>query len=126
MWVCENLSSVVDKLDESIPLEGQVHSVNKNKRLERLRKAGNVVHDIFNNGLCNRGRELRVLGLRKDDLPLPEYRYGYYHEGRWDRIREIVSPIMEQIILDAAVEQNISLELIPDSSTGRFELSVVQ
>ena len=126
MWVCENLSSVVDKLDESIPLEGRVHSVNKNKRLERLRKAINVTHDIFNNGLMNRGRELRVLGLRKDDLPLPEYRYGYYHEGRWGRIAEIVSPIMEQIILDAAVEQNISLELIPDSSTGKFELSVVQ
>ena len=124
MWVCDNLSSVVDKLDESIPLEGSVHSVNKNKCLERLRKAINVTHDIFNNGLCNRGRELRVLGLRKDQLPLPEYRYGYYHEGQWDRIREIVSPIMEQIILDAAVEQNLHMELISNSVSGKIELQV--
>lgn len=124
MWVCENLESVVNKLDESIPLEGSVHSVNKNKRLERLRKAGNVVHDIFNNGLGNRGRELRVLGLRKDDLPLPEYRHGYYYEGRWERIKEIVEPIMEQIILDAAVEQNLNLELVPNTTTGEFELVV--
>tara|TARA_A200000159_G_scaffold91152_1_gene84700 strand:- start:3172 stop:3552 length:381 start_codon:yes stop_codon:yes gene_type:complete len=125
MWVCENLSSVVNRLDESIPLEGSVHSVNKNKCLERLRKAGNVVHDIFNNGLGNRGRQLRVLGLRKDQLPLPEYRHGYYYEGRWERIREIVEPIMEQIILDAAVEQNLHMELVPNSVSGQFELQVV-
>ena len=126
MWVCKDLQSVVNRLEEDIPLEGSVHSVNKNKRLERLRKAMNVTHDIFNNGLMNRGRELRVLGLRKDDLPLPEYRHGYYYEGRWGRIREIVEPIMEQIILDAAVEQNLHMELIPNTSTGSFELAVVQ
>ena len=124
MWVCDNLSSVVDKLDESIPLEGSVHSVNKNKCLERLRKAMNVTHDIFNNGLMNRGRELRVLGLRKDQLPLPYYAWGDYYEGQWERIKEIVEPIMEQIILDAAVEQNLHMELIPNSVSGKIELQV--
>ena len=124
MWVCDNLESVVNKLDESIPLEGSVHSVNKNKCLERLRKAINVTHDIFNNGLCNRGRELRVLGLRKDQLPLPYYAWGDYYEGQWDRIREIVEPIMEGIILDAAVEQNLHMELIPNSVSGKIELQV--
>ncbi len=125
MWVCKDLESVVYKLDKSIPLEGSVHSVNKNKCLERLRKAGNVVHDIFNNGLGNRGRQLRVLGLRKDQLPLPEYRHGYYYEGQWDRITEIVEPIMEQIILDAAVEQNVHMELVPNSASGKIELMAV-
>jgi len=125
MWVCDNLSSVVNKLDESIPLEGSVHSVNKNKRLERLRKAINVTHDIFNNGLMNRGRELRVLGLRKDQLPLPYYAWGDYYEGQWDRITEIVEPIMEQIILDAAVEQNVHMELVPNSASGKIELMAV-
>ena len=124
MWVCDNLESVVNKLDESIPLEGSVHSVNKNKCLERLRKAINVTHDIFNNGLCNRGRELRVLGLRKDQLPLPYYAWGDYYEGQWDRIKEIVEPIMEGIILDAAVEQNLHMELIPNSVSGKIELQV--
>lgn len=122
MWVCDNLSSVVNKLDESIPLEGSVHSVNKNKCLERLRKAINVTHDIFNNGLMNRGRELRVLGLRKDQLPLPYYAWGDYYEGQWDRIKEIVEPIMEGIILDAAVEQNLHMELVPCSQSGKIEL----
>lgn len=124
MWVCKDLESVVNTLDKSIPLSGSVHSVNKNKCLERLRKAGNVVHDIFNNGLGNRGRQLRVLGLRKDQLPLPEYRHGYYYEGQWDRITEIVEPIMEGIILDAAVEQNVHMELVPNSVSGQFELQV--
>lgn len=124
MWVCKDLESVVNTLDRSIPLRGSVHSVNKNKRLERLRKAMNVTHDIFNNGLGNRGRQLRVLGLRKDQLPLPEYRHGYYYEGQWDRITEIVEPIMEQIILDAAVEQNLHMELVPNSVSGRIELQV--
>ena len=122
MWVCENLKSVYEELDGLIPFDGPVCNVNKNKKLEKLRKAANVVHDIFNNGLMNKGKSLKVLGLMKYDLPLPEYHHGHYYEGNWDRIKEIVEPIFENIILDAAVEQDLSLELIP--TNGKIEVQV--
>ena len=122
MWVCENLKSVYEELDGLIPFDGPVCNVNKNKKLEKLRKAANVVHDIFNNGLMNRGKSLKVLGLMKYDLPLPQYAHGHYYDGNWDRIKEIVEPIFENIILDAAVEQDLSLELIP--TNGRIEVQV--
>ena len=124
MWVCENLKSVYDELDGLIPFDGPVCNVNKNKKLEKLRKAANVVHDIFNNGLMNRGKSLKVLGLMKYDLPLPQYAGGHYYDGNWDRIKEIVEPIFESIILDAAVEQDLSLELIP--TNGKIEVQVKQ
>ena len=111
-----------EELDGLIPFDGPVCNVNKNKKLEKLRKAANVVHDIFNNGLMNKGKSLKVLGLMKYDLPLPEYHNGYYYEGNWDRIKEIVEPIFENIILDAAVEQDLSLELIPVQ--GKIEVQV--
>ena len=122
MWVCENLKSVYDELDGLIPFDGPVCNVNKNKKLEKLRKAANVVHDIFNNGLMNKGKSLKVLGLMKYDLPLPQYAGGHYYDGNWDRIKEIVEPIFENIILDAAVEQDLSLELIP--TNGKIEVQV--
>ena len=122
MWVCENLKSVCEELDGLIPFDGPVCNVNKNKKLEKLRKAANVVHDIFNNGLMNKGKSLKVLGLMKYDLPLPQYAGGHYYDGNWDRIKEIVEPIFENIILDAAVEQDISLELIPVQ--GKIEVQV--
>ena len=108
MWGCENLKSGYDELDGLIPFDGPVCNVNKNKKLEKLRKAANVVHDIFNNGLMNKGKSLKVLGLMKYDLPLPQYAHGHYYDGNWDRIKEIVEPIFENIILDAAVEQALS------------------
>ena len=122
MWVCENLKSVYEELDGLIPFDGPVCNVNKNKKLEKLRKAANVVHDIFNNGLMNKGKSLKVLGLMKYDLPLPEYHHGHYYEGNWDRIKEIVEPIFENIILDAAIEQDLSLELVPVQ--GKIEVQV--
>ena len=122
MWVCENLKSVYEELDGLIPIDCPVCNVNKNKKLEKLRKAANVVHDIFNNGLMNKGKSLKVLGLMKYDLPLPQYAHGHYYDGNWDRIKEIVEPIFENIILDAAVEQDLSLELIPVQ--GKIEVQV--
>ena len=122
MWVCENLKSVYEELDGLIPFDGPVCNVNKNKKLEKLRKSANVVHDIFNNGLMNKGKSLKVLGLMKYDLPLPQYAGGHYYDGNWDRIKQIVEPIFENIILDAAVEQDLSLELVPVQ--GKIEVQV--
>ena len=122
MFICSNLQSVYEKLDELVPFDGPVVNVNKNKKLEKFRKATNVVYDIFNNGLMNKGKSLKVLGLMKYDLPLPEYHHGHYYEGNWDRIKEIVTPIFEKIIFDAVQEQGIELELIPNAQTGQIEV----
>tara|TARA_Y100001938_G_C7914924_1_gene341473 strand:+ start:229 stop:606 length:378 start_codon:yes stop_codon:yes gene_type:complete len=122
MWTNENLKTVVDALNELVPAMGSVKNINKNRCLERFRTAQNVVHDIFNNGLMNRGKQLKVLKLKMYDLPLPQYAHGHYYDGNWDRIKEIVEPKMEKIILDAAKEQGIKLELIPSATTGKIEL----
>ncbi len=123
MWTNENLKTVVDALNELIPFQGSGENSNKNRGLERFRTAQNVVHDIFNNGLGNRGKQLKVLKLKKYDLPLPEY-YGTngYYPGNWDRVKEIVEPAMEKVILDAAKEQGIKLELVLSATTGMLEL----
>ena len=118
MWTNENLKTVVDALDELIPAYGSVKNINKNRCLERFRTAQNVVYDIFNNGLMNKGKQLKVLKLKMYDLPLP----NEWFAGDWDRIKEIVEPRMEKIILDAAKEQGIKLELVPSATTGKIEL----
>ena len=123
MWTNNNLESVVDALNELIPAMGSVKNINKNRCLERFRTAQNVVHDIFNNGLGNRGKQLKVLKLKMWELPLEQYRGGeLLMKANWDRVKEIVEPAMEKVILDAAKEQGIKLELVPSATTGMLEL----
>ena len=123
MWTNENLKTVIEALDDMIPAMGSVKNINKNRCLERFRTAQNVVHDIFNNGLMNRGKQLKVLKLKIWELPLDYYRGGeLVQPANWTRIKEIVEPKMEKVILDAAKEQGIKLELVADSETGKLEL----
>ena len=123
MWTNENLKTVVDALNELVPFEGSVTNINKNRCLERFRTAQNVVHDIFNNGLMNRGKQLKVLKLKIWELPLDYWRGGQLIQpANWTRIKEIVEPKMEKVILDAAKEQGIKLELVPSATTGMLEL----
>ena len=108
-WGVRNdVKHLIDPLNDLLPAMGMVKNANKTKWLEKFRKAQNVSYDIFNNGLINRGKELKVLGLRKYDLPLPEYygRDGYY-PGNWNRIEFIVSEAMAPIIQQAATEQGV-------------------
>jgi len=123
MWTNENLKTVVDALNELVPFEGSVKNINKNRCLERFRTAQNVVHDIFNNGLMNRGKQLKVLKLKIWELPLDYWKGGQLIQpANWTRIKEIVEPKMEKVILDAAKEQGIKLELVPSATTGMLEL----
>ena len=123
MWTNDNLETVVDALNDMLPAMGSVKNINKNRCLERFRTAQNVVHDIFNNGLMNRGKQLKVLKLKIWELPLDYWRGGQLIQpANWTRIQEIVEPKMEKIILDAAKEQGIKLELVADSETGKLEL----
>ena len=108
-WGVRNdVKHLIDPLNDLLPAMGMVKNANKNKWLEKFRKAQNVSYDIFNNGLCNRGKELKVLGLKKYDLPLPEY-YGRdsYFPGNWDRIEFLVSEAFTPIVRAAAIEQGI-------------------
>ena len=75
-----------------------------------------------NNGLGNRGKQLKVPKLKKYD-PLPEY-YGSngYYPGNWDRVKEIVEIRMEKVILDAPKNRASKLELVPNATTGMLEL----
>lgn len=99
---------IVEKLDELIPLEGMVSNPVKNKHLEKFRKAQNVVYDIFNNGLMNRGKSLKVLGLMRYDLALEEYRGGEcIMRANWDRVNEVVEEAFTPIVMAAAKEQGI-------------------
>ena len=79
-----------------------------NKALERFRRAQNVVYDIFNNGLMNRGKQLKILGLRRHDLALEEWRGGEcIYRANWDRIEEVVEEKFTPIIFEAAKEQGL-------------------
>ena len=123
MWTNDNLETVVDALNDMLPAIGSVKNINKNRCLERFRTAQNVVHDIFNNGLINRGKQLKVLKLKIWELPLDYWRGGQLIQpANWTRIKEIVEPKMEKVILDAAKEQGIKLELVPSATTGKIEL----
>ena len=79
-----------------------------NKELERFRRAQNVVYDIFNNGLMNRGKQLKILGLRRDDLALEVWRGNEcIARANWDRIEDVVEEKFTPIIMKAAREQGL-------------------
>lgn len=95
-----------NELHKLIPVSGKCeHSRSKNKKLEKLRTAGNAYYDIFNNGGMNRAAEIGYhFGVR-----MSHYRVGSGRTQRtqWDRIAAKVDPIMDKIILEAAVEQGL-------------------
>lgn len=104
MWMkktCGDLETIIDKLQELVPLKGECEKrYTKNKALDRFRRANNVIHDIFNNGLINRGRELKVLQLRIRDLPIYSSNID-----KWDIIEKRIEPIYREIVMDAVLEQ---------------------
>lgn len=104
MWMektCGDLETIIDKLQELVPLKGECEKrYTKNKALDRFRRANNVIHDIFNNGLINRGRELKVLKLRIRDLPIYSSNID-----KWDIIEKRIEPIYREIVMDAVLEQ---------------------
>ena len=102
--VRSDIKHLQEQLTELLPMQGKVKNANGNPALEKFRIAQNVVYDIFNNGLMNRGKSLKVLGLKKYDLPLP----NEWFAGNWDRMEEIVEIPFSQIIQKAAKEQGVA------------------
>ena len=106
MWLensCKDLEPWIDALQERVPAFGPCEKKHtKNKSLDRFRRAQNVIHDLFNNGLMNRYREIRVLdkNLRVRDLPIHAS-----NEDKWDIIEERVAPHFRIIVENAVLEQ---------------------
>ena len=59
-----------------------------------------VVYDIFNNGLGNRGREAKMFGIPRYELPYPSQA-----NTNWDRVENRLAPIFREIVMDAVLEQ---------------------
>jgi len=106
MWMertLGDLEEVIELLHERVPMTGPCEKrYTKNKRLDRFRRASNVVYDIFNNGLMNRGKEIRVLDskLRVRDLPIHAS-----NADKWDIIEDRISNYYREIVMDAVLEQ---------------------
>lgn len=103
----KDYSSLHDALWAKVPDEGSI-SGNRNKSLEKFRKATQVIYDIFNNGLLNRGQSLKCLKLKKDDLILPHYINGKLRnptQDEWQVNEKLVWEAFKPILLDAVVEQ---------------------
>ena len=96
----KSYKELYDALWEKVPATAKVEG-NNNKKLEKFRKATQVIYDIFNNGLMNRGNQLRVLGLKKYELSLP----NDYSRPDWDYNEEIIWNAFRPILIDAIVEQ---------------------
>ena len=100
--------NLVAALNMRIPVMGEIAG-SKNRKLEKFRKASNAYYDIFNNGGCNRGAQIRgIFGFGMTTMSeVVRGKYGKYRTYHWDAIHAIVEPIMDQIILAAAKEQDI-------------------
>ena len=111
-WGCtpltEHLAEEINNLD-IFPVAGEVEDKKNNPALEKFRKAQNVVYDIFNNGLCNRGAQcFGALGIRKRDMPFEVWSGNRcIQPTRWDRIDEMVEEAFTPIVMAAAKEQGL-------------------
>lgn len=109
----------VDGLNALVPVSGKCEfSRSKNKKLEKFRTASNSYYDIFNNGGMNRAADIGYhFGVR-----MSHYRVGWgrHQRTQFDRIAAKVDPIMDKIILEAAVEQG----LIDAASAASLEVIV--
>lgn len=101
--------TLVAKLQARIPLSGPIEDVKANPKLEKFRRASKVYYDVFNNGLCNRGREFRpIFGFAAGDYRLPrDSRHQIQGQIDFDRIVEPMDKVMDRIVIEAAAEQDL-------------------
>ena len=104
MWMertCGDLEEIIEKLNDRVPFQGPCKLKNtKNRRLDRFRRAQNVIHDIFNNGLGNLGRQSQMFGIPRWQLPYPGQK-----NTNWDAVEDMLAPIFREIVMDAVLEQ---------------------
>ena len=98
---CGDLEDIIEKLNDRVPFQGPCELKNtKNRRLDRFRRAQNVIHDIFNNGLGNLGRQPQMFGIPRWQLPYPGQK-----GTDWDRVEDTLAPIFRELVMDAVLEQ---------------------
>lgn len=86
------------KLSKLIPSEGSV-TTPKSSKLEKLRKAANTYHDIFNNGACNSTSQVNsYFGFKM-------FEFKSWSNYNFDSMYVLTEPAMDKYILDAALEQ---------------------
>ena len=104
-----DLETVIDKLNELIPMEGSVESPRSaNRHLEKFRRAQNAVYDCFNNGLANRRKYFAsIFGMNYAEVPVPTIRSQLAFDARinWDYVESSISPKFREMIHSAACEQ---------------------
>lgn len=91
-----------DALKKLVPASGAVVNPQKNKALEKFRKASNAYYDLYNNGLCNRARSFsRVFGI-----PANEYKFKTTYSWEFAEIVYVTAERkMNDIIANAWEEQ---------------------
>jgi hypothetical protein len=89
--------SIADRLNKLVPFHGPIKG-KQNRKLDRFRRASNAYYDLFNNGGGNRARE--IWGF---------FKVSMRNRATIEGVHEIVEPIMDKIILDAAAEQMLPL-----------------
>ena len=101
--------ALANELNKLIPTVGEIKG-SKNKALEKFRKASNVYYDVFNNGLCNRGRAFTgIFKFNASNYKLARYtKWGLVREIDFNRIIVPMDKVMDEIILAAAKEQGIA------------------
>tara|TARA_B100000945_G_C20227446_1_gene523594 strand:+ start:143 stop:499 length:357 start_codon:yes stop_codon:yes gene_type:complete len=99
----EGFEALRNQLDDLVPLSGRCKNPRStNKKLDKFRVAQNLIHDLFNNGLCNRKAHFRqFFGW----APYAQTRHYQYSHHDWKRFEEELEPTFTQIIQEAANEQ---------------------
>ena len=113
-WGVRNdVKHLIDPLNDLLPAMGMVKNANKNKWLEKFRKAQNVSYDIFNNGLCNkRGLFVSIFAQNEnyyiDKWNIPtQSSFRYFTRDSWDMWEDNIEKIITPIMLAAAKEQGV-------------------
>ena len=89
------LKSVGDALNKLVPDQGPVLDAEKNRALEKFRKATNCYHDLYNNGMGNRNAEFRQV-----------FGFSAFSE---EATAKAVEARMNEIVLAAAAEQKLPI-----------------
>jgi hypothetical protein len=95
------------KLHALVPASGPVKDAAKNPKLELFRKASNVYYDLYNNGLGNDGP--RAAFYRIFGFGFTQYEYmGRHRSYEYSpQLYERVEARINEIILEAGVEQGL-------------------
>lgn len=95
---CGRYQSLADALHKRVPRYGPVESPNRNKALERYRKACCAYYDLYNNGGINRPQAINA--YFKGALRLAR-------SWSWGQVPYATEAPMDRIILAAALEQGL-------------------